>query len=96
MWILIAYDVSTVEAEGRTRLRRIARICEGYGLRVQRSLFEVYADPATWVRIRGELLDVYAPTEDSLRFYHLGADSSTRTECHGISPVLDLEAPLIY
>jgi len=38
--VLVAYDVSTDTSDGRTRLRRVAKICEGYGQRVQKSVFE--------------------------------------------------------
>jgi hypothetical protein len=31
MFVLVTYDVSTVEAAGRRRLRRVARACSDYG-----------------------------------------------------------------
>jgi CRISPR-associated protein Cas2 len=37
MLILVTYDVSTVEKAGQRRLRRVARACEDYGVRVQKS-----------------------------------------------------------
>ncbi len=40
MLILVCYDVSTIEAAGRRRLRRVAQACEDYGVRVQKSVFE--------------------------------------------------------
>ena len=40
MWILITYDVATDTAAGRSRLRRVAKTCEDYGQRVQKSVFE--------------------------------------------------------
>jgi CRISPR-associated protein, Cas2 family len=38
--ILITYDVSTVTPQGRKRLRQVAKACEAYGQRVQKSVFE--------------------------------------------------------
>lgn len=38
MLILVAYDVSTETREGRRRLRRVAKICQDYGQRVQKSV----------------------------------------------------------
>lgn len=40
MFVLVTYDVSTVTPEGRRRLRRVARVCENFGQRVQFSVFE--------------------------------------------------------
>ncbi|TYP91904.1 CRISPR-associated protein Cas2 [Nitrosomonas communis] len=40
MLIIITYDVSTETREGRRRLRRVAKVCEGHGQRVQKSVFE--------------------------------------------------------
>ncbi len=38
--VLITYDVSTQDAEGRKRLRKVAKECVNYGQRVQNSVFE--------------------------------------------------------
>ncbi|MBX9636428.1 MAG: CRISPR-associated endonuclease Cas2, partial [Nitrosomonas sp.] len=38
MLIIVTYDVSTETKEGRRRLRRVAKICEGIGQRVQKSV----------------------------------------------------------
>ena len=40
MLILVAYDVSTLTKQGARRLRRVAKVCEGTGQRVQNSVFE--------------------------------------------------------
>lgn len=40
MLILITYDVNTVDAEGRRRLRQVAKTCVAHGQRVQNSVFE--------------------------------------------------------
>ena len=36
MMIIVGYDVSTETKEGRRRLRRVAKVCEGTGQRVQK------------------------------------------------------------
>ena len=41
MMTLVSYDVSTVDAAGRKRLRKVAKECVNYGQRVQNSVFEV-------------------------------------------------------
>jgi len=50
MLVVVAYDVSTESEEGRKRLRRVARVCENCGQRVQNSVFECLVDMAHWVR----------------------------------------------
>ena len=49
MRVLVSYDVSTVNLAGRRRLRRVAKKCLDYGIRVQNSVFECNVDAAQWV-----------------------------------------------
>jgi CRISPR-associated protein Cas2 len=95
MVVLVTYDVSTESKEGRRRLRRIAKACESYGQRVQFSVFECSLPDALWVEFRGKLLRLFAPAEDSLRFYFLGQDDLARAEHHGTKPSIDFNDPLI-
>jgi len=41
MLVVVAYDVNTETEEGRRRLRRVAKVCENCGQRVQNSVFEI-------------------------------------------------------
>ena len=95
MLILVTYDVSTVEAAGRRRLRRVARACEDYGTRVQKSVFECQVGQKEWVSLRERLLREYKEEEDSLRFYFLDTSAAARTEHHGVAKPVDLTEPLI-
>jgi len=95
MFVLVTYDVSTTEAAGRRRLRRVARACCDYGVRAQKSVFECRVGQTEWALLRGRLLTEYEPDEDSLRFYFLDATATEKTEHHGIPKPLDLTEPLI-
>ncbi len=95
MLVLVTYDVSTVEAAGRRRLRRVAQACEDYGVRVQKSVFECRIAEKQWVRLRDRLLTEYKPEEDSLRFYFLDETAVQRTEHHGVAKPVDLTEPLL-
>ena len=95
MFILIAYDVSTVDKRGQKRLRRVARVCEDYGVRVQKSLFECQVGKTEWAVFRNRLLQEIDLKQDSLRVYYLGEDAKNKTEHHGVMEPLDLNAPLI-
>jgi CRISPR-associated protein Cas2 len=95
MFVLVSYDVSTVTGRGRKRLRRIARTCEDYGVRVQKSVFECLVRDKDWVILRERLLREVNVREDSLRFYFLDGMARDRIEHHGRGKPRDLEEPLI-
>ncbi len=95
MLMLVSYDVSTVDKAGRRRLRRIAKACLNWGVRVQNSVFECNVDPAQWVKLKAELEDIFEPETDSLRYYNLGDNYATRIEHVGAKPAPDLEQPLL-
>ena len=95
MLILVTYDVSTVEAAGRRRLRRVAQACEDYGTRVQKSVFECQLGQKEWVQLRARLLAEIKLDADSLRFYFLDEKAAARTEHHGAAKPIDLTEPLI-
>ena len=95
MFILVTYDVSTVEAAGRRRLRRVAQACEDCGTRVQKSVFECQVGQKEWARLRDRLLREIKLDEDSPRFYFLDEKVVTQTEHHGVAKPVDLTEPLI-
>ena len=95
MLMLVTYDVRTETAAGRRRLRRVARACLDFGQRVQNSVFECEVDPAQWASLRARLIGEVDVSEDSLRFYRLGADGKRRVEHIGAKPTPDLDGPLV-
>jgi CRISPR-associated protein Cas2 len=95
MLILVTYDVSTVEKAGQRRLRRVARACEDYGVRVQKSVFECQVGQTEWVLLKDRLLREINPGEDSLRFYFLDQSAKLKIEHYGVDKPLDLSEPLI-
>ena len=95
MLILVTYDVSTIDAAGRRRLRRVAQACEDYGTRVQKSVFECQVGQKEWARLRDRLLFEIKMDEDSLRFYFLDERAATRTEHHGAAEPVKMTEPLI-
>ena len=96
MLMLVTYDVNTVTAAGRRRLRQVGRACLDFGQRVQNSVFECEVDPAQWTVLRARLVDIIDPTSDSLRFYRLGAGGQRRVEHIGAKPIVDLGGPLVF
>jgi len=86
MFLVVTYDVSTVEEKaGARRLRRVAKACSSYGIRVQKSVFEMQLGQKEWVELRARLLKEIDPGIDSLRIYFLDQSSKDRIEHHGAS-----------
>jgi len=52
-------------------------------------------DPTQWTRLRHKLENEIKASEDSLRFYFLGANWQKRVEHVGAKPTFDQEGPLI-
>ena len=95
MKVIVSYDVSTLSKEGRRRLRRAARICKDYGVRVQYSVFECSVTDTEWVKLRAGLLNLIDETEDSLRLYRLSEDDAQKTEHFGVRVPMDPDGPLV-
>lgn len=96
MLMLVTYDVATGDAAGRRRLRRVARLCQDYGQRVQYSVFECQVDAAQWTTLRARLLSEIDEKADSLRFYRLGANWRGRVEHVGAKASYDPDGPLVF
>ena len=93
MMTLVSYDVSTVDAAGRKRLRKVAKECVNYGQRVQNSVFEV--DYGTFLKLKDRLMKIIDEEQDSLRFYYLGNNWKRRVEHIGAKETYDPEGSLI-
>ncbi|MFC0169164.1 CRISPR-associated endonuclease Cas2 [Pseudoduganella danionis] len=95
MMVLVSYDVRVSDPGGARRLRRLARACLDFGQRAQYSVFELEVDQAQWVVVKRRLSEIIDPECDSLRFYYLGRNWSSKVEHIGAKPLLDLNGPLV-
>jgi len=91
----VTYDVETQSRAGRRRLRRVARVCEDLGQRVQLSVFECIVGDRELVLLRQRLLAEIDQKKDSLRLYLVDEASRERAEHYGVKEITDLEGPLI-
>lgn len=96
MMLVVTYDVNTTEAAGAKRLRKVAKICEKYGVRVQNSVFEVLVDAAELVVLKSALSDVIDNENDSVRFYRLGNSYQHKIEVMGKEPLVQAGSALIF
>lgn len=95
MLLLITYDVSTETAKGKSRLRKVAKICLNYGQRVQNSVFECLVDASQFLIIKNKLLEIIDLQEDSIRFYNLGNQYQNRIEHYGVKETYDPDGLLM-
>lgn len=95
MLILITYDVNTETASGKKRLRKVAKECENYGIRVQNSVFECIMDNAKSIDVKSKLSKIIDVSKDSLRFYNLGNNYENKVEHLGAKNTINVEKPLI-
>ena len=95
MEVLVVYDVSTETPSGQSRLRRVAKICEAYGQRVQKSVFECILAPEQMTLLQHDLDGVIDKLEDSIRIYRLREPQGRHTLIMGRQQQFDIRDPLV-
>lgn len=95
MMTLVSYDVSTVDAKGKSRLRKISKECQNYGQRVQNSVFEIDVDYGTFMKVKDKLLKIIDTDKDSIRIYYLGNKWEKKIEHFGTKETYNPEGVLI-
>jgi len=95
MLVLVCYDVSTETKQGRRRLRRVAKVCESTGQRVQKSVFECKLDVAKFEALERELLAEIDQAEDCLRIYRIPGTRGFEVIEHGAFKAVDFDGPLV-
>ena len=73
---VIMYDISDPK-----RLRRVYRICLGYGDRLQYSVFRCNLTPMELVELRGRLREAIHHKEDQVVFVDAGPARGRGSEC---------------
>jgi CRISPR-associated protein Cas2 len=95
MLVIVTYDVSTESAAGRKRLRRVAKVCESMGQRVQKSVFECQVDLMQYEDLERRLLFEIDEQQDNLRLYRLTEPTSMRVKEYGRFKSVDFDGPLL-
>ena len=78
---LVSYDICNPK-----RLRNVARIVEGFGVRLQYSVFECALDEMRLAKLKAELDGAIKHDEDKILFVSLGpsgSDASVRIDALG-------------
>jgi CRISPR-associated protein Cas2 len=95
MMVIVCYDVNTETKEGRRRLRRVAKLCESMGQRVQKSVFECRVNHAQFEALERALVAEIKLEEDNLRFYRLAETRGCEIKEYGNFRAVDFDAPLV-
>jgi CRISPR-associated protein Cas2 len=95
MLIIVTYDVSTETRQGRRRLRRVAKVCESMGQRVQKSVFECQVNDMQFEQLERVLLAEIDEQEDNLRFYRITEPVEVRVKQYGAFRSVDFDGPLL-
>lgn len=83
MLVVVVYDIETKDTHGKTRLRKIAKLCKDWGMPVQNSVYECEINPEEYQMLKNKLQKMMLPEKDSVRFYLLGSRYQSRMECLG-------------
>ena len=78
MIFLVAYDISNPK-----RLRKIAKICEDFGIRVEYSVFECDLKEEDFQRLMSDLRLWIEPEEDCILAYRICKSCVTQIESYG-------------
>ena len=95
MLVLVCYDVSTETKAGRRRLRRVAKVCESTGQRVQKSVFECQVTLAQFEELERKLLAEIDITTDCLRLYRMPETRGFEVRELGAFKAVDFDGPLV-
>jgi CRISPR-associated protein Cas2 len=93
--LLVTYDVNTATPDGCRRLRQVAKICEGFGLRVQKSVFEVVCTDADLLILIDRIARVIDTSHDSIRVYRMQQGAFRTVRTLGNAKIFPHQDPLV-
>jgi CRISPR-associated protein Cas2 len=64
--MIVAYDI----ADPR-RLNKVAKVIKDYGIRVQKSIFEVAVNNNLFLEMKSRIEDIIEPTADGVKYFPL-------------------------
>lgn len=96
MDVLVTYDIDTTTKAGKRRLLRVARICEGFGVRAQFSVFECRVGEVALARLIARLDEVIDPDIDSVNIYRFSGTIPDARTSLGQQKSHELGRPWIF
>ncbi|HON89110.1 MAG TPA: CRISPR-associated endonuclease Cas2 [Spirochaetales bacterium] len=83
MYAIVCYDIADPK-----RLSAIAKICESYGVRLQKSCFQVHMEIDKIKELLATIKNEITPKEDSIICYYVCEDCYRKIETIGINSIL--------
>jgi CRISPR-associated protein Cas2 len=80
---LVSYDICNPK-----RLRQVAKTMEGYGMRLQYSVFECALDGKRVAKLKADLHEILHHEEDQVLFVSLGPEAALRAGVDSIARAL--------
>lgn len=90
MYVVVSYDIVSDKAR-----RRVAKMMEGFGSRVQWSVFDCTLDEPALQRMRKRLLRLINPERDSVRIYRICERCRHNIDILGCGAVREEESLII-
>lgn len=90
LFYVVAYDIPDDK-----RRKKVADLLEGYGKRVQYSVFECLLTSAKYDELRSKLKKRVKLSEDSVRFYPLTRQTLSWVEIWGGQPITKLPGSIV-
>ena len=87
---IVTYDISS-----NRRRKKVSDILEGYGKRVQYSVFEVILSQSKCAELQRRLRRYFNPDEDSIRFYPVSRHTLGQVEIWGEIPLSEPQKSII-
>lgn len=78
MFSVLTYDIEISE-NGNKRLRKVSKICQNYGVRVQNSVFELNINCEQLIKLKNDLQQIIDEDVDSIRIYNFGNTKRNNT-----------------
>ena len=88
-WLAV-YDIAAPK-----RLRRVAKVMEQYGVRVQKSVFECSLSRKAMSTMKAQVLKEMCEEEDTVRIYPLLNDSRGKQDILGVGEMVAFERVLV-
>lgn len=90
MLYVVTYDISS-----NKRRKKVSDVLEGYGRRVQYSVFECVLSSTKYQELQKRLRQKIKKEEDSVRFYPLSRHTLSQVETWGGPPLTEMPGSVI-
>lgn len=90
LFYIVAYDISS-----NKRRKKVSDLLEGYGRRVQYSVFELVLVRSKYDELKRKLRRHVNPEEDSIRFYPLSGHTLDQVETWGGKPLTQAQSSIV-